>query len=172
MTSDLEIALAVLFKRTGSPATADKLVHAVSLGFGWCRPSEAWNLVARGLEAKLVRELPDGRFASQFNPQGATVPLGFEPPAALFQPAPGLRASAAAAPPEDPSDLFETILGRLGDAGLGRQAAVAEVNKTHASVGRLVSLEVAGILTLLARGLDAADLVAQAARATRAQEPI
>ncbi len=178
MTQPLKNALALLFRRYREPPVSEEdLVKGMSLTLTWTKPSNAPNLLARGIQQGLLEHTEDG-YTPCFDPTEADIPFGFEPPTELFEPvetpsdepAQGHAASPALeeepdTDKEEPSEesrgwdeapILETLVARIAQhqGEDDRRTAIAAVNAKQERLDSLVTLPAAALIVAREHGLD------------------
>lgn len=133
----------------------DDLVKAMSLELDWTKPSQAENLLDRGLNAGHVEAQDDG-LAPSFDPSDVEVPFGFAPSEELFEPV-----ETETEPAETDGGtareegVLDTLLDRIAEAtGEDRNKAVAAANERQEDIGGLVTIEAAALSVAHSHGLD------------------
>lgn len=176
MTTETEQALAILFRRFKEESVSrSELVKAMSLELDWTKPSQAENLVDRGLNGGYIRETDEGELVATFDPTEIDVPFGFSPADKLFEPVErpetdsadaqtaeqGQAAGDAGGQPSAPgeaSGLLEELLTRIADTAEGdRKRAVAAANAKQEALGGLITFETAALLVAHAKDLNVQD---------------
>ncbi|HLE98213.1 MAG TPA: DUF2240 family protein [Candidatus Thermoplasmatota archaeon] len=108
--SDLATAIAVVFRRRGSPAmTPTDFRHVASFDLKWFPPKDSARLLEAALASGLLVD-EAGRLRPSFDVQRVDVPVDFQPgPDVLDAPAGTLPAAPAATPP-----LAELLAAAVG----------------------------------------------------------
>jgi hypothetical protein len=120
-----------------------EFVVALSLDRDWFSPDQATRLVdAATGEGLLDREGDD--VIAAFDPAGVEIPDGFVPDESVIQ----------------QRSTFERVLEAVVDAGVEKQAAVADINRLQADLG--LTIEAAAVLYARRQGLEVTDLAARA----------
>lgn len=132
----LRVVVAAPFRQRGRDRMGEsEFVVALSLDRDWFSPDQASRVVdiavGDGLLSRTGEEL-----CIEFDPDGVSVPSGFEPGEELLR---------------EPSP-FEHVLDALVAAGHEKQAAVAEINRLQTDLE--VTLEAAAVLYARRRGVD------------------
>lgn len=143
-TMSLRTAVAAPFRQQGKTAMGEsEFVVALSLDRDWFTPDQAKRLldVAAG-EGLVARD--EGEVTAEFDPDGVEVPEGFVPDESILQ----------------QRSTFERILDTLVEAGIEKQAAVAEINSLQADLG--VTVEAAAVVYAKREGLDVEDAAERA----------
>lgn len=105
---ELEQAIALLYRRFREPTVPETdLTKMISLTLNWAKPSQAPHLLARAVQAGLLKRREDG-FEITFDPAEVDLPFGFKPSDGLFveteMPAAEPAAEASAPPASEADD--------------------------------------------------------------------
>ena len=162
---EVQVALAFVARRAGRSAMDEAAwAHVMSLELGWMAPAEARALVARAVQAGLLRD-EAGLLALAFDAKSVTIPRGFRPSAATRA---ATQAPAAAAA-EDP---FVAWLGRVAaSTGRGQDEVLADVARLQDEARGLLHAEAALLRVAHAAGLDVRDAAAAALTRLVAESP-
>ena len=141
--SETENVIASVFKRVGKPSMSEsEFVLALSFGFRWCPPEPARRFVRDAIARGLMKE-EDGVLVPMFDVESHELPAMYSPPEEVF------REGAK-------RDVLEQVLSRLP---IDRDAAIREIEDTHAQLKRAVHREVAALLVAKKHQIDVDDLI-------------
>ncbi|WP_336002303.1 DUF2240 family protein [Halorientalis halophila] len=140
----LRTAVAAPFRQQGRTAMGEsEFVVALSLDRDWFTPDQAKRLLDVAAGEGLISRT-DGDVTAEFDPDAVDVPEGFVPEESILQ----------------QRSTFERILDLLVEAGIEKQAAVAEINSLQADLG--VTVEAAAVVYAKREGLDVTDAAERA----------
>ncbi len=143
-TMSLRTAVAAPFRQQGRTAMGEsEFVVALSLDRDWFTPDQAKRLLDVAAGEGLISRT-DGDVTAEFDPDAVDVPEGFVPEESILQ----------------QRSTFERILDLLVEAGIEKQAAVAEINSLQADLG--VTVEAAAVVYAKREGLDVTDAAERA----------
>jgi len=142
--TELEIALAQVFRRKGKMKMAEKdFVFAASLDFRWFSPKEAQVLMEMGLEAKLLT-VDGGMLTPTFDFKALDIPKGYAPTADLLK---------QPVQPAEPKGDFMTMVDLISrEKGMESKDVISIINRTQDSMG--IEIEVAALIVARDMGLD------------------
>lgn len=108
MTSEAEIILAFIFKRSGKEALKESDIYLpLSLELGWFSTKEAQEFVNHAFKQKLLIK-KEGLLTPSFDIEQVNVPVGFSPSKMIFE-------KKEIKPKEKKDDVFDTIVHLLID---------------------------------------------------------
>lgn len=144
--SDIELAIALLFKKKGVSELNEKdFVFAASMDFRWLTPKGAQKLLDIGLETKLL-ESNDGIISPTFDHKLIDIPEGFKPSLEM------LRGKAA------PKGILFTIVDMVSkEKEISRQDVIAMVNARQEAMG--IDIEVAALIVANELEIDISQFV-------------
>jgi len=148
--SDLELAIAAVFKAKGLASIGEKdFVMFVSMDRRWFTPAEAQRLLEAGLSAKLLEREGQG-LRPTFDYAKAQIPAGFVPDKkALAQ--------------SEPEAVFPAVVRLISDATkMSKREVISLVNRRQVEAG--VEIEVAAMLVAAEKGVDVRSFVEPARR--------
>ena len=148
--SDLELAIAAVFKAKGLSSMGEKdFVMFVSMDRRWFTPAEAQRLLEAGLTAKLLeRDGPSLR--PTFDHTKAQIPAGFVP-------------DSKALAHSEPEAVFPAVVRKISEATkLSKREVISMVNRKQVEAG--VEIEVAAMLVATEKGVDIKSFVEPARR--------
>jgi len=147
MTTDDEITLAFLFKRSGKPTMTDsELYLSLSMDLGWMTATEAQHFVSHSKDTKLLIEHPTG-LAPAFPIGTIDIPRGFTPKKQH-------QKEKTTPPPKD--QLMDRILQRIHQC-TGQPVDNLATEATALAAEKHITLEVAGLWLAHRRDCDVTD---------------
>jgi hypothetical protein len=131
--TELETAIAQIFRRKGKAALAEKdFVFAASLDFGWFGPKDAQKLLELGLESELLA-MENGMVKPTFDYKALEISKGFAPTTELFQTT------------AQPKGIFLKIVESISrKTDLPAKDLISQINQTQDRMG--VEVEVAALI--------------------------
>lgn len=141
MSSELEVALAQVFRKKGKSSLAEKeFVFAASLDLRWFTPKEAQKFLEIGLESELLA-MDGNKVKPTFDYKTADAPSGYKPNADLLK-------SAA-----QPKGLFLRMVDIIStEKDIPKKAVISEVNSVQDRMN--IETEVAALVVARAHGVD------------------
>jgi hypothetical protein len=141
MSSELEVALAQLFRKKGKASLTEKeFVFAASLDFRWFSPKDAQRFMELSIDSELLKRDGDKVFLA-FDFQSIGVMPGYKPNVEI------LRTAA------QPKGIFMILVDNVSGArGMPRKDVVSLVNATQDAMG--IEPEVAALVVAQELGVD------------------
>ncbi len=140
--TDLLYTVSVPFKRKGKDSLKEtEFVLALSIDLNWFSPDQAKNVVREAERAGLIKREGD-IIRPSFDLSSVDPPQGFKP--GVF---------------EEPS-LFDRIIERITiETGMDKRKVIAQINKKHDELSKLVEIEVSAILVALEHSVALDNLI-------------
>jgi hypothetical protein len=140
--TDLLYTVSVPFKRKGKDALKEsEFVLALSIDLNWFSPEQAKNIVHEAERAGLLKREGD-IIRPVFDLSSVAPPQGFMP--GVFE----------------ERSLFDRIIERITiETGMDKRKVIAQINKKHDELSKLVEIEVSAILVALEHGVVLDNLI-------------
>jgi hypothetical protein len=143
--SDLEMCLALLFKRKGKNVLTEKeFVFSTSMDFRWFSPKEAQQLLELGIKRGLL-ESKEGFVKPTFQYKDMEMPINFHPCKDVLKDV-------------EEQSTFSVILDEVArTTGQKKRGIVARVNRVQERLG--VDVEVAALMIAKDSGVDISNYI-------------